>query len=112
MATIYVDNKPYKVNPHQNLLSACLGQGLNLPYFCWHPALGSVGACRQCAVKLFMGPQDERGRLVMSCLWPAAEGTRISIEHPDAVAFRAGVIEGLRSEEHTSELQSLAYLVC
>jgi NADH-quinone oxidoreductase subunit G len=95
MATIYVDNKPYQVSPDQSLLSACLGQGLNLPYFCWHPALGSVGACRQCAVKLFMGPQDERGRLVMACLWPATEGTRISIEHPDAVAFRAGVIEGL-----------------
>ena len=46
MATIYVDNKPYQVNPEQNLLSACLSLGLNLPYFCWHPALGSVGACR------------------------------------------------------------------
>ena len=62
MATIYVDNKPYQVNPEQNLLSACLSLGLNLPYFCWHPALGSVGACRQCAVKMFMGPQDERGK--------------------------------------------------
>lgn len=31
----------------------------------------------------------------MSCMTPAAEGTRISIKNPDAVAFRAGVIEGL-----------------
>src|SRR6266536_6349364 len=95
MATIYVDNKAYDVKPNQSLLSACLGLGLNLPYFCWHPALGSVGACRQCAVKLFMGPRDERGKLVMACLWPASEGTRLSIQDKDAVAFRAGVIEGL-----------------
>ena len=25
----------------------------------------------------------------MACLWPASEGTRISIEHPDAATFRA-----------------------
>ena len=24
-----------------------LGLGLDLPYFCWHPPMGSVGACRQ-----------------------------------------------------------------
>jgi NADH dehydrogenase/NADH:ubiquinone oxidoreductase subunit G len=26
-----------------NLLQACLSLGLDVPYFCWHPALGSVG---------------------------------------------------------------------
>ena len=31
----------------------------------------------------------------MSCMTPAAEGTRISIADPEAAAFRAGVIEGL-----------------
>ena len=58
MATIYVDNKPYTVKDGQNLLQACLGLGFNIPYFCWHPALGSVGACRLCAVKQF---KDENG---------------------------------------------------
>ena len=58
MATVYVDDKPYPMNPEENLLHGCLAQGLNLPYFCWHPALGSVGACRQCAVKLFKDEHD------------------------------------------------------
>jgi len=31
----------------------------------------------------------------MSCMTPAAEGTRISIDDPEAAAFRAGIIEGL-----------------
>src|SRR5437762_7004089 len=95
MPIIYVDNKPYEVKAGKNLLEAALAIGFNLPYFCWHPALGSVGACRQCAVKLFMGPRDDRGKLVMACLWPVSEGLRLSIQDKDAVAFRAGVIEGL-----------------
>jgi NADH-quinone oxidoreductase subunit G len=95
MATVYIDHKPYPMNPDQNLLHGCLSLGLNLPYFCWHPALGSVGACRQCAVKQFKDEHDEHGKIVMSCMTPAAEGTRISIDDPEAAAFRAGIIEGL-----------------
>ena len=95
MATIVVDNRSYPVDEHQNLLAACLGAGLNLPYFCWHPAMGSVGACRQCAVKQFKDEDDRRGRLVMACMTPAADGARISIEDPEAKAFRASIIEWL-----------------
>ena len=53
MAKIHVDGKSYEVEVGNNLLHACLSLGLDLPYFCWHPALGSVGSCRQCAVKQF-----------------------------------------------------------
>jgi NADH-quinone oxidoreductase subunit G len=95
MATVYIDNKPYQMNPDQNLLHGCLSEGFRLPYFCWHPALGSVGACRQCAVKQFKDEHDEHGKIVMSCMTPAADGTRISIDDPEAAAFRAGIIEGL-----------------
>jgi NADH-quinone oxidoreductase subunit G len=95
MATVYVENKPYQMNPDENLLHGCLSQGFKLPYFCWHPALGSVGACRQCAVKQYKDEHDAQGRIVMSCLTPAVEGTRISIADPEVVTFRAGIIEGL-----------------
>jgi NADH-quinone oxidoreductase subunit G len=95
MATVYINNKPYQMNPDQNLLHGCLSEGFKLPYFCWHPALGSVGACRQCAVKQFKDEHDEHGKIVMSCMTPAAEGTRISIDDPEAAAFRTGIIEGL-----------------
>jgi NADH-quinone oxidoreductase subunit G len=95
MVTIYVDNKPYTVDSRQNLLHACLSLGFNLPYFCWHPALGSVGACRQCAVKQFKDENDTQGRIVMACMTPATDGTRISIHDPEAVVFRKAVIEGM-----------------
>ena len=74
MATIHVDGKEYEVNGADNLLEACLSLGLDIPYFCWHPALGSVGACRQCAVKQYQNAEDTRGRLVMSCMTPASDG--------------------------------------
>jgi len=95
VATIYIDNAPKYANPKQNLLHVCLSLGYDLPYFCWHPALGSVGACRQCAVKQFRNEQDTAGRLVMACMTPASEGTRISIADPEAAGFRAAVIQGL-----------------
>lgn len=95
MATIFVDDRPYEVDDGQNLLQACLALGFDLPYFCWHPAMHSVGACRQCAVKLFHDEKDRKGRIVMSCMTPAAEGTRISVDDPEARAFRATVVEWL-----------------
>ncbi|MGO9567566.1 MAG: NADH-quinone oxidoreductase subunit NuoG [Desulfomonilaceae bacterium] len=95
MATIYIDNKPYEVKDGQNLLNACLSLGFNIPYFCWHPAMHSVGACRQCAVKVFKDEKDTRGRIMMSCMTPAADGMRISIDDPEALECRAGIIEFL-----------------
>ncbi len=95
MPTIYVDNQAYEVAPGQNLLAACLTLGFDLPYFCWHPAMGSVGACRQCAVKQFKDENDTQGQIVMACLTAAEDGVRISIEDPEAKAFRKGVAEWL-----------------
>jgi NADH-quinone oxidoreductase subunit G len=95
VAIIYVDGKTYEVDPNDNLLHACLSYGLDIPYFCWHPAMGSVGACRQCAVKQYRDENDTTGRIVMSCMTQSLDGTRISINDPEVVAFRASVIEWL-----------------
>ncbi|HIE69864.1 MAG TPA: hypothetical protein EYP98_06650, partial [Planctomycetes bacterium] len=34
---ISVDQKSYNVQQGNNLLHACLSEGLDIPYFCWHP---------------------------------------------------------------------------
>ncbi|MBK8905226.1 MAG: NADH-quinone oxidoreductase subunit NuoG [Anaerolineaceae bacterium] len=95
MATIFIDGKQYDVNEQENLLHVCLSAGLDLPYFCWHPALGSVGACRQCAVVQYKDENDTKGKLVMACMAPASDGTRIALADPQAAVFRASVIEWL-----------------
>jgi NADH-quinone oxidoreductase subunit G len=95
VATLHIENRPYPVKDGENLLQQCLSLGFDLPYFCWHPALGSVGACRQCAIKQFKDEEDKRGKIVMACMTPAKDGTRISIDDPEAREFRASVIEWL-----------------
>ena len=91
MPTIFVENKPYEIREGLNLLHACLELGFNLPYFCWHPAMHSVGACRQCAVKVFRDEKDTRGGIAMACMTAAVDGTRLSIDDPEARAFRKSV---------------------
>jgi NADH-quinone oxidoreductase subunit G len=95
MAKIYINGKEFNVKPEKNLLETSLELGFDLPYFCWHPKLGSVGACRQCAVKKFKDDKDTRGRIVMACMEPSSEGSIISIDDPEAKMFRGNVIEAL-----------------
>ena len=95
MVTILVDGKPYEVSTDQHLLTALLSLGFNIPYFCWHPALHSVGACRLCAVKAFRDERDSRGHIIMSCMTPVSDGLRISTSDPEVLEFRASVIEWL-----------------
>lgn len=77
------------------MLEAALDNGLDLPYFCWHPAMGSVGACRLCAVRVYKDENDAKGKIMMACMTPAKDGTRISMNDPEAVEFRRFVIEWL-----------------
>lgn len=93
MARIEIDGRSYPVQDGDNLLSACLSLGLDLPYFCWHPALGSAGACRQCAVIQYKDAEDQRGRLVMACMTPVADALRVSLEAEQARRFRSDNIE-------------------
>jgi NADH-quinone oxidoreductase subunit G len=79
--------------PEQNLLAACLAADIDIPYFCWHPALGAVGSCRQCAIKIFDGPADTTGRIVMACMTKPAPGMRIAVNDAEAAGFREAVIE-------------------
>lgn len=95
MPVIYIEKKPYEVKAGQNLLQACLSLGFDIPYFCWHPAMHSVGACRLCAVKQFKDENDTTGRIIMSCMMPVSDGLRISIDDTDAAELRKAVIEWL-----------------
>ncbi|MDP4223998.1 MAG: NADH-quinone oxidoreductase subunit NuoG, partial [Bacteroidota bacterium] len=95
MVKITVNGTVYEVNPGKNLLQTCLGLGFDIPYFCFHHAMGSVGACRQCAVKKFANPEDKKGKILMSCMEPVADGLIISTSDPEVIAFRKAVIESL-----------------
>lgn len=95
MAKIIIDKQSYEVEDGQNLLQACLSLKLDLPYFCWHPAMGSVGACRQCAMTQYQDENDQRGRLIVACMTPVTEGMRVSMQGPQEKEFREQVISAL-----------------
>ena len=93
MAKITVDGTVFEVDPNKNLLEEILSNKQDLPYFCWHPSLGSVGSCRQCAVIEYANDEDQRGRQVMACMTSPREGARYSIKN--AAKFRAQAIESI-----------------
>ncbi len=95
MPTIRIDGKEYAVEAGNNLLQTCLELGLDLPYFCWHPALGSVGACRQCAIVQYQDDEDTRGRIVMGCMTPVSDGAIFSLDGDRAREFRVAIVESL-----------------
>ncbi|MDY6981622.1 MAG: 2Fe-2S iron-sulfur cluster-binding protein, partial [Pseudomonadota bacterium] len=93
MAKINVDGKVFEVDPNRNLLEEILSHQQDLPYFCWHPSMGSVGSCRQCAIIEYANDDDTRGRQVMACMTSPRDGARYSIEK--AAKFRAQAIESI-----------------
>ncbi|MEM1189306.1 MAG: NADH-quinone oxidoreductase subunit NuoG [Pseudomonadota bacterium] len=95
MVTIHIDGREYEVEAGKNLLETCLTLGLDLPYFCWHPAMGSVGACRQCAVVQYQNAEDTRGRIVMGCMTPVSDGAIFSLGGDKASGFRKAIVESL-----------------
>jgi len=95
MINIIIDGQDYQVEPGENLLQSCLNAGLDLPYFCWHPAMGSIGSCRQCAVLQYQNAEDQRGKIVMACMTPVSDGARFSLQADKAAEFRQAIVESL-----------------
>lgn len=95
MPKVTIEGTEYEVGEGKNMLQVAMDLKLDLPWFCWHPAMGSVGACRVCAVRVFKDENDTRGKVDMACMTPARDGTRISINDSEAAEFRRYVIEWL-----------------
>ncbi|WP_343182624.1 NADH-quinone oxidoreductase subunit NuoG [Buchnera aphidicola] len=93
MIILHINNNKYETNKSNNLLQTCLSLDIDIPYFCWHPALGSAGVCRLCAVKQYNNFQDNAGRIVMSCMTSVENNMIISTIDKEAKIFRKGIIE-------------------
>ncbi|MEZ0337934.1 MAG: 2Fe-2S iron-sulfur cluster-binding protein, partial [Aquificaceae bacterium] len=74
---IYVDGIEYEVEKNKPLLQSLLDLGIQVPYFCYHPRLKIIGACRMCIVF-----NEKTGRLMTSCNAYPEEGMSISTKHP------------------------------
>lgn len=94
MTIINVDNKDYEIkNNYKNLLEICLSFGIDIPYFCWHPILGSVGSCRQCIIKRYNNRDDTIGHLIISCMTKVKNYDFISTKDKESLNCRSKIIE-------------------
>ncbi|MFO7716785.1 2Fe-2S iron-sulfur cluster-binding protein [Desulfosarcina sp.] len=92
MPTLKIDNRKIDVPGGTKVIDAAERLGIVIPRFCFHPALGSVGACRVCAVAFTEGPIKG---IQMSCMIEAQDGMVVSTTDGEAVDFRRHVIEWL-----------------
>ena len=92
MPALVIDGRRIEVPTGVKVIEAAEKLGIMIPRFCFHKALGSVGACRMCAVKFVDGPVKG---IQMSCMVDAQDGMVVSTTDPEAVEFRKYVIEWL-----------------
>jgi NADH-quinone oxidoreductase subunit G len=92
MPRLIIDEQEIVVPQGTKVIEAAERLGITIPRFCYHPALGSVGACRVCAVKFVEGPHKG---VDMSCMVEARDGMVVSTTDEEAVQFRKYVIEWL-----------------
>ena len=92
MPKLVIDDHEIEVATGTKVIEAAEQLGIMIPRFCYHPALGSVGACRVCAVKFVEGPLNG---IQMSCMVDAQDGMVVSTTDEEAVDFRKHVIEWL-----------------
>ncbi|ALC18125.1 NADH dehydrogenase subunit G [Desulfuromonas soudanensis] len=92
MPTLTIDNQTITVPEGENVLEAARALGIVIPHFCYHEALGAVGACRLCAMKFEDGPVKG---IQMSCMILAKDGMVVSTVDPEAAEMRRHLIEWL-----------------
>ena len=95
MPKLTIDGRSIEVEAGTSVIEAAERLGIVIPRLCYHPALGSVGACRVCAVMFLDGPVKG---LDMSCMVKAKDGMVVSTDHPEAQSFRASVVEWLMKD--------------
>lgn len=88
MTNIYIDGKPYQVEPGQTIMQAADKLGYHIPRLCYHPKLSIEGACRVCIVEV-----EGMRTYVASCAYPISEGMKIITNSEDIRKARRDIIE-------------------
>ncbi|MBP1773317.1 MAG: nqo3 [Holophagaceae bacterium] len=99
MPTIKINDVELSVTPGTLVLDACRTVGIDIPHYCYHPALTPVATCRMCLVEIKGQP-----KLATSCTTtvppapkdnPEAVVMEVFTNTPAVADARAGVMEFL-----------------
>jgi NADH-quinone oxidoreductase subunit G len=102
MATIIINNSEYTIPDGEKLNAIQMAQrvGVDIPYYCWHPALSVVANCRMCEIEV--GNKDPKTgeikllpKLVPGCQTPAKDGTVLVTDSPKVKDHQRMVMEYL-----------------
>ncbi|XP_060944225.1 NADH-ubiquinone oxidoreductase 75 kDa subunit, mitochondrial-like [Limanda limanda] len=87
---VFVDGKPFMVEPGTTVLQACEKAGMQIPRFCYHERLSVAGNCRMCLVEIEKVPKP-----VAACAMPVMKGWNILTNSEKTKKAREGVMEFL-----------------
>ena len=62
MPLLKIDDKEFQVESGSTVLETAEANGIEIPHYCYHPALEVVGSCRMCLVQV-----EGMGKLQVSC---------------------------------------------
>ncbi|CAN5622630.1 hypothetical protein BH23PLA1_BH23PLA1_01750 [soil metagenome] len=102
MAIITINGKDYTLPEGErlNAIQAAQRFGVEIPYYCWHPALSVVANCRMCEIQV--GARDQKSgevrmvpKMVPGCQTPAKDGTVLVTDSPEVKAHQAMIMEYL-----------------
>lgn len=100
MVKLIIDGREVQAREGGNVLQAALDAGVDVPHYCYHPALSVVGSCRLCLaeVKTLNPATGERAwnpRLMPSCQLAVSEGLEVRFNSETVLKSRRQVMEDL-----------------
>ncbi len=102
MATIIINSSEYTIPEGEKLNAIQMAKrvGIEIPYYCWHPALSVVANCRMCEIEV--GSKDPKTgeikmlpKLVPGCQTPAKDGTVLVTDSPKVKEHQRMIMEYL-----------------
>lgn len=90
MPTITIDGKAIECASGKTIIEAALENGIDVPHFCWHPALSVSGNCRMCLVEV-----EKLPKLAIACATLVADGQVVNTNNERVTKAREAIMEFL-----------------
>ena len=109
MPKIFINNNEIEANSNETIIQAATRNGIDIPYFCWHPEMSVGGNCRMCLVEVGSPKRNPDGsfaldennnpiinympKLQIACNTMIMDGMRINTNTQKVMDARAAVME-------------------
>ncbi len=90
MPKITIDSREVEFTSGQTIIQAALNAGIEIPHFCYHPAMSVAGNCRICLVEI-----EKMPKLAIACATPATEGMIVHTKSEKTIHAQNAVMEFL-----------------